>query len=260
MLNIAVFMPYNSLFDNTRVLSLTQALACRGVCIDIFTLHRKYFEKALEARLHRNIRLYELGEDLSPQSFAIDSGRFSLIDDIIKKRLLRFVERHFYDYLIGVDPMGLVYAHWFAGKSKTPFAYLIHSSWRQNRHVPEFAQSYLDAARSAQKNILPEADLLIIPDGTREKDFLKEAGIPEIQSPPVMQLPSAVLDWDLPAETTYWHQVFDISPERRIVLAIGEFNFDARLEEELLRHCRKLRNFAFVFHGSLGQSEGDVQI
>ena len=106
----------------------------------------------------------------------------------------------------------------------------------------------MEILKQYEKEIIPQADLFIIQDFQREESFFENLGIPH--HPNILHFPGSVSDLSLPAETDYWHDIYNLSPYTRVMLSVGQFN-KFNLKEELVQQFLETpHKLAWVLHGT----------
>lgn len=246
MLNIAVFMPYRGLYSNTKILCLTHDLARKGANVDLYVLNRLRYETAPAAKLHPNINVIDLGRG---KMFPVGNckTREDFVPPITVQTIRDRADNVFYDYAIGIDGEGMLYAHTLHKETGCPFAYLSQKLYRVG-YAGVWTDAEMAKLKDFERELIFDADLFMIQDFQREDSFFENIGLQQ-KHPNIMHVPASVLDFRLPVETNYWHEKFQLPPEKRIILSVGHFNRYS-VKDELIESCLELPDDrVIVFHG-----------
>jgi glycosyltransferase involved in cell wall biosynthesis len=247
MLNIAIFMPYMGLYDNTKIIWLARELAGRGGHVDLHVLNSSLYETAPESPLHPRISIHDLGkgecylkDDRKTFSDFIPDSAVELLDELIQKQV--------YDYTIGVDADGMLLANHYHERTGCPFAYLSRKLFRVGWPGYVWSNLEMERLKAFERDIIPKADLFIIQDFQREESFFENLGIR--RHPRILHFPSSVADSRLSGEADYWHEMFDLSPYTRVMLSVGRFTTHNLKSDLLEAYGLVSQNLVWVLHGS----------
>lgn len=124
-----------------------------------------------------------------------------------------------FDYCIGLEYNGLFFAQIAAQVAGCPFAFFSYELAKpyayQNRE--------LASIRHYEAQIIREADLLIIQDAVREREYMKALQTTE-RPQDVLHFPVSLPRVSFPEKPRYWHEKFGLPADKKIVLNLGSIH------------------------------------
>lgn len=216
---IAVFMPYNSLYTNTIILSTIEGLARKGGRVDLFTLNLKEYEDRVP-ELPDGVNLIDLGEGKIHKIFS--RRKF---DDFVLPETMEVVEKKLlstdYSYSIGIDAPGLLYSYFLHLKTGCPYSY---ESLELHRVGDPgiWTNPEMKILKNFEHSLLPKANLFIIQDKQREDSFFENLRLEN--RPNVLHFPVSVPDVKVPEKPRYWHKKYSLPDSTKIIFYAGNIH------------------------------------
>lgn len=202
--------------------------------VRVFPLQRTFLQRVTDRLMRRARKM--LGLEYCPPD---------RMKQVVGLSMARIANEPGYDYFIGVEKKGLVWAGMLAEQLGTP--YLYYSLEIHIEGHPAFTgKRDFVAIRNLERKYHAGAAATIIQDELRARALLESNGIGKAD---VIHIPVSVTGDVIRKKSTFLHQRLGIDPSKKIVLYIGQVR-KIRGALELMECAGRLgSDFVMVLHG-----------
>jgi len=167
----------------------------------------------------------------------------------IRQEIYEVMDGKYYQCLIGVEKLGLVFAGSFANRIKVPYFY--HSLELYTRDNPACTYSLkAKLLKKAEETYHKKSASTIIQDAKRAEVLLKDNGLPEASK--VIYLPVSSLGSTYRKESRFLQDKFNLNDDQIVILQFGQLS---RFGLELARNAQNFsENLNLVLHDGLATS------
>jgi ADP-heptose:LPS heptosyltransferase/predicted O-methyltransferase YrrM/glycosyltransferase involved in cell wall biosynthesis/SAM-dependent methyltransferase len=243
-MKVAVFFAHFPIAYHTYVYNFVNRLASRVHAVDFFL----YDAGDRIPVFHNNVTVINVSDAVKRPPVKPKKEYFDFVPEPTVALITLHAHEKKYDYCIGIETIGLMYADIAARISRCPFAY--HSLEMYTPAIPGiWRPEEIAVLQHYECALFGQLDLFLIQDACREREFLRSLPTP-VQPPPAFYFPISMPPHSLPKKPRHWHERYQLSADMEIIFYFGQINTNRFVDRMITAAQSFADNQMLILQGS----------